>query len=99
MVSPALYNAQWRFIHWKKKLMSRLANQMQYQRKNFLLRNREGVVIIDPEQLAQECVQKIESTITQVLAPAEECSNLLIPFFLRHAHQPLYHMLSRPLTY
>ena len=29
----------------------------------------------------------------------EECSHFLDSFFARHVHQPLYHMLSKPLTY
>ena len=36
---------------------------MQYQRKLFSLRNRYGVVVTDPEQIAQEIVQNISSTI------------------------------------
>ena len=72
---------------------------MQYQRKLFSLRNTYGVVITNLEQIAKEVVQKISSTMTQGSPTEEECSHFLDPFFARHAHQPLYHMLSKPLTY
>ena len=57
------------------------------------------MAVTDPEQIAQEIVQKISPTMTQGSATEEECSHFLDSFFARHAQQPLYHMLSKPLTY
>ena len=51
------------------------------------------------QQIAQEIVQKSSSTMTQGSATEEECSCFLDSFFARHAHPPLYHMLSKPVTY
>ena len=99
MLSPALYDDHGRPNPQNKKQIQRLAKQMQYQRKLFSLKNRYGVVVIDPEQIAQEIVQKISSTMTKGSATEEECSHFVDPFFARHAHQPLYRMLSKPLTY
>ena len=99
MLSPALYDDHRRPNPRNKKQIWRPAKQMQYQRKLFSLKNRYGVVVTDPEQIAQEIVQNISSTMTQVSATEEECYHFLDSCFARHAHQPLYCMLSKPLTY
>ena len=50
-------------------------------------------------RLHKKSCKKISSTSTQGSASEEECSRFLDPFFAWHAHQPLSHMLSKPLTY
>ena len=99
MLSPSLYDDQSRLNSRTKNNIWRLAKQMQYQIKLFSVTKRYGVVVTDPEQIAQEIVQNISSTMTQGSATEEECSLFLDSFFARHSHQQLYRMLSKQLTY
>ena len=73
MLSPALYDDQSPPNPRNKKQIWRLAEQMQHQRKLLSLKNRYGVVVTDPEQIAQEIVQKISSIVTQGSTTEEEC--------------------------